>query len=139
MPQSAITLDVAQQEADFALSPVFGASLDPYNESPWRYLIGILKEQQNQNEKSNNEKNMTLITNLITQCELRTREIATTLQEKHQRDPNTCSHLLAARIDMLEMMDNDESIKQVRSLFCVCFFFLLFFWMCSFFSFCILF
>lgn len=35
-----LPLETAKKEADYAIQ---GAGLDPYNESPWRYLVGVLK------------------------------------------------------------------------------------------------
>ncbi len=40
--QSVLSLDLAEEEAHYGIC---GAKLDPYNESPWRYLIGVLMEQ----------------------------------------------------------------------------------------------
>ena len=37
-----LSLDKAYEEANYALC---GAKVDPFNESPWRYLIGVLMEQ----------------------------------------------------------------------------------------------
>ena len=47
-----LSADMASEEAHYALC---GAKLDPYNESPWRYLIGVLMEQWRYAHKKGNE------------------------------------------------------------------------------------
>ena len=37
-----LSAEMADKEVNYAIC---GAELDPYNESPWRYLIGVLVEQ----------------------------------------------------------------------------------------------
>lgn len=115
-----IGLDVARREADFAID--HGAMLDPYNESPWRYLIGILQEQhqyyqqvQNINNNDDDEnKNTNILKAMIVTYEAKTNsnEIRNVLIDSN-RDPDTCVNMTNARIDLLEMMgiDNKDSLQ----------------------------
>ena len=91
---------MARQEADFAIDR--GAILDPYNESPWRYLIGILRKQ---NENKNNT-----IKEIIVEYEVRANALRNVLTEAH-RDPDTCVNMTSARIDLLEMIGTKDSLQ----------------------------
>ena len=95
-----LSLEVAKREADYAIK---GAGLDPYNESPWRYLIGVLKEQCKVAEDKNG---------LLEEYE----EKASGLQEvleKEGKDPEGCASLTSARIDMLEFKGDSSSLEKV--------------------------
>lgn len=100
-----LSLDVARREADFAIDQ--GASLDPYNESPWRYLIGILREQQRSVQEQNNHVNFA---GVIMEYLVKTDALRTVLTEAH-RDPDTCVNMISARIDLLEMIGTNDSLK----------------------------
>jgi hypothetical protein len=93
-----LTLEQTQGEADFAIDT--GATLDPFNESPWRYLIGLLKEH-----KTNLE--------LIAAYEAKASSLRTTVLSNAKRDPDTCANLTSARVDMLEMMGDVDSLDKV--------------------------
>ena len=93
--------EVARHEADYAIHT--GATLDPFNESPWRYLIGLLKEVQ---EDNRNE--------IYAEYEEKAYSLRAILSDAH-RDPDTCTNLTSARIDLLEMIGNEDSLKKVSS------------------------
>lgn len=96
-----LTLETAKDEADFAIEA--GATKDPHNESPWRYLVGILREQQRQQADPT----------LMREYEEKTsnlRELVT----KDGRDPDSCANLTSARIDLLEMIADKASLEKVR-------------------------
>ena len=88
-----LTLENARKEADCALE---GAKLDPYNESPWRYLIGIVNEHGE----------------LASEYEKKTAGLRTVLVDAG-RDPDGCSNLTSARIDLLEHQGDKESLQLV--------------------------
>lgn len=90
--QKPLDADNAQKEADYAIN---GAKLDPYNESPWRYLIGLVREEPS----------------LASKYETKAAELRQVLVNAN-RDADTCANLTSARIDLLEMMGDDESLKQ---------------------------
>jgi protein farnesyltransferase/geranylgeranyltransferase type-1 subunit alpha len=95
-----ISLELARHEADYAIHT--GATLDPFNESPWRYLIGLLKELPNNNS------------DLYAEYEAKAYSLRAILSDAH-RDPETCSNLTSARIDLLEMIGDDESLEKVST------------------------
>jgi len=100
-----LNLDVARREADFAIDQ--GAKLDPYNESPWRYLIGILREQhQCVQEQDSNDT----FTGVIVEYEARANALRSVLIAAH-RDPESCVNMTNARIDLLEMIGTNDSLK----------------------------
>jgi len=100
-----LNLDAARKEADFAIDQ--GASLDPYNESPWRYLIGILREQQRRVQEQNDNDTFTSV---LVEYEARANALRNVLTEAH-RDPDTCVNMTSARIDLLEMIGTKDSLK----------------------------
>jgi protein farnesyltransferase/geranylgeranyltransferase type-1 subunit alpha len=97
-----LDIDVARQEADFAIQK---AAQDPYNESPWRYLVGILKEQQRRDSKE--------VIPLAAEYEAKAYGVRLVLVET-SHDPDACVNLNASRIDLLEMIVSQESLERVR-------------------------
>ena len=101
-----LSLDMAQREADFAIDQ--GAALDPYNESPWRYLIGILREQHQRVQAQITEDST--LRDIIAEYEVRANALRNVLIEAN-RDPETCVSMTSARIDLLEMVGTDVALK----------------------------
>ena len=91
--QNPLDTEHSRKEADYAIN---GAKLDPYNESPWRYLIGLMRQEPS----------------LTREYEHKAAELRQVLVDAN-RNADTCANLTSARIDMLEMMGDDESLKQV--------------------------
>jgi len=121
-----LSLATARTEANFALEK--GASVDPFNESPWRYLLGILGEQHralngrssgsgNDNESDNyndviddETSDVQDFESLLADCEARA--VATKgVLEAARRDPDTCVHRTSALIDLLELMGGRSSLE----------------------------
>lgn len=100
-----MSLDIAQAEADFAIEK--GAKVDPYNESPLRYLIAVLKEQLCQSSDSHA---------LLAEYEAKTSSLGAILSNSN-RDPDECFNLTFARIDILEMMGDKDSLEKVGNQF----------------------
>ena len=98
--EKVLSLEVAKKEADYAIQ---GAGLDPYNESPWRYLIGILKEQC----KVAQDKD-----SLLDEYEAKAAGLREGL-EKAGKEPDGCSSLTSARIDILEFKGDASSLEKV--------------------------
>ena len=88
-----LPLDICRQEADLALE---GAKLDPYNESPFRYLIAILREQKYQ------------LVELATEYFPKVEALRSVLVDAN-RDPEACVNWTSAKIDLLEAMSNENS------------------------------
>lgn len=98
---------------DYAIES--GAKLDPFNESPWRYMIGVMAEQIKV-KKANGDDDKAIIDEYLAKT------IATrTVISDAGHDPAKCSNLISARIDLLEMKGDVPSIEAVSLLF-VCFF-----------------
>jgi len=95
--QQALDAEQVRKEADYAIN---GAKLDPYNESPWRYLIAIFREEPSLTAEY--EKKAVAVRQVLVDAD---------------RDPDGCANLTSARIDMLEMLGDEESLKLVRCCF----------------------
>jgi protein farnesyltransferase/geranylgeranyltransferase type-1 subunit alpha len=94
--REALSKDVAHREADYAIEI---AQVDPYNESPWRYLIGIVKEN----------------VALVDHYEQAAADVKAVLSQA-QRDPEGCANLNSARIDLLEMKGAKDSVEEALEL-----------------------
>jgi protein farnesyltransferase/geranylgeranyltransferase type-1 subunit alpha len=92
-----LTLELCRHEADYAIHT--GATLDPFNESPWRYLIGLLREQSSCDHSDL----------LYSEYYTKTESLRSVLADAH-RDPETCANWTSARIDLLEGMGDKESL-----------------------------
>ena len=111
---SVLSLDKAKEEAHYALS---GAKVDPYNESPWRYLIGVLMEQwrlvQRGGEGDSPAIDTTDVVNLIQESIASIREMKQALEEQpptieHSTGPSVS--LLSALVDLLELFTDDKDM-----------------------------
>ena len=89
----------SEQAAMEATYTIIQCQLDPYNESPWRYLIAILKEAPG----------------LVEEYHTKAVELKSILTSA-ERDPEGCVSLNSARIDMLEMMNTKESLESAAVL-----------------------
>ena len=86
-------------EGDFAIQK--GAKLDPFNESPWRYLVALLREQNGICDNT-----------LYHEFEQKANNLRSVLTDAG-RNPDTCACLTSARIDLLEMMGDPKALEMV--------------------------
>jgi protein farnesyltransferase/geranylgeranyltransferase type-1 subunit alpha len=84
-------------QADYAIKI---ARLDPYNESPWRFLIAVLNEQRPQ---LSHDQFIELVESYLG----RILEIQENVVEPSGKGP--CPNLLSAQVDLLEWMSDDSS------------------------------
>ena len=97
---------------------------DPYNESPYRYLIGIIKEQQKYNTKDipSHDDFINLLQNeclsKLTPTTIQTilEEDGNSMTDSNDNDDivNSCSNYTSARIDLLELIGDINSLELVR-------------------------
>lgn len=109
-----LPLNDARAEADYAITI---ATLDPYNESPWVYLVGILKKQCHRMTGSvvdNDGDDTNRVGMLLKEYEGKIYAVRDILSDTHQREPDTCANLTAARIDLLELIGDKTSLEKVR-------------------------
>jgi protein farnesyltransferase/geranylgeranyltransferase type-1 subunit alpha len=93
-----LTRDQASSEASYA---IVHCQLDPYNESPWRYLIGVLKEVQ--------------VPDLVEEFHSKAVTLKSVLLQA-KRDPESCVSLNSALIDMMEMRNTVDTCQQAMEL-----------------------
>ena len=106
------------EEASYAL---YGANLDPYNESPWRYLIGVLMEQWRVAQREGNSEGIARVTNLIKESIMKIREMKQSLEEQTASEDDgptgPSASLLSAMVDLLELFtDEKESLSEAKTL-----------------------
>jgi len=98
MHHISLSSTVAQQEIDYALEC---AAIDPTNESPWRYLIGLVKEQQKA-QGGNEEDEDDRVTLLLESCLGKIREMQSVLRNSGL-DALSFVHMTSAMMDILQL------------------------------------
>merc|ERR1712232_600510 len=100
LKSATFSLENAQSGISYAISK---AAIDPYNESPWRYFIAIVKEQ------------LRLIggkvqfETFLEECESKVLQTKRDFEESMGKDGNECTHLVSAYIDILEIKGDEKS------------------------------
>jgi len=103
-----LSLEKAEEEASYALS---GANVDPFNESPWRYLIGVLMEQWRWAQRGGNAEDVAKSSHLLRDCIAKIREMKQSWDEQSRsEDPSTgpCVSLLSALVDLLVIFTDEK-------------------------------
>jgi protein farnesyltransferase/geranylgeranyltransferase type-1 subunit alpha len=110
-----LSLEMADEEAHYALC---GAEIDPYNESPWRYLIGVLMEQWRCAQRENNSQEITKSGELIVNYVKKIKELKHSLEDKPSKEGAApCVSLMSALVDLLETsVENKELLKEASIL-----------------------
>jgi len=103
-----LSLENAIVEIDYSLE---AATIDPYNESPWRYLIALLREQRNGTKVDVNNNNNDEFGKLLVKCEDKICALKSTMDEI-----SACACLIAAYIDVLEMKNDSDSFEKAACL-----------------------
>lgn len=102
-----------EEETQYAMKV---AVIDPYNESPWRYLIGLLREQvQHQSSVDESKKSNEIIQKIIDETETKLIEIKRTMTSKGL-DGNDCVNLVSAHVDILQIKGDRDSVEKAASL-----------------------
>lgn len=115
-----ISLEKAKEEASYALS---GANVDPFNESPWRYLIGMLMEQWRSAQRGGTAEDIEKISDLISDCITNIEYMKKTLEAKQKVSPDkvpsgSCVSLLSALVDLLEIFKDRKDFLLEASRYC---------------------
>jgi protein farnesyltransferase/geranylgeranyltransferase type-1 subunit alpha len=93
------SLAQAESEVQFAIEK---AKVDPYNESPWKYFIAIIKEQ------SRRIGNTEEFPAFLALCEKAIEETKVSFEEASKKDGMECTHLLSAYVDILEIKGGED-------------------------------
>eukprot|EP00549_Striatella_unipunctata_P025319 CAMPEP_0118684614 /NCGR_PEP_ID=MMETSP0800-20121206/6755_1 /TAXON_ID=210618 ORGANISM="Striatella unipunctata, Strain CCMP2910" /NCGR_SAMPLE_ID=MMETSP0800 /ASSEMBLY_ACC=CAM_ASM_000638 /LENGTH=158 /DNA_ID=CAMNT_0006581367 /DNA_START=390 /DNA_END=866 /DNA_ORIENTATION=+ len=105
---TALDLETARTETNFAFEK--GANKDPYNESPWRYLLGVLREQGR--VVNNREGALELLTNAKEKLGI----VEAALDDSEDYDAESCYCMASAHIDLLEMTGDSESLLKAADI-----------------------
>lgn len=95
--------NVAREEAEYALD---AAQKDPWNESPWSYFIGVMKEQMHGKNISDAEN-----ATLLSYCETTVKNIRQNFKETANPDGEECPNILSTLIELLEIKADYESLS----------------------------
>mmetsp|Transcript_27858 Transcript_27858/g.41309 ORF Transcript_27858/g.41309 Transcript_27858/m.41309 type:complete len:314 (+) Transcript_27858:3-944(+) len=95
-------VEAASEEVNFVISK---AREDPYNESPWRYFVALIKEQFRLIASSPE------FVSLVDTCENALKEVKEKFELESKKDGMECTHLIAAHIDILEMKGDEDSLS----------------------------
>lgn len=113
-----LSLDMAGEEVHYAIC---GAELDPYNESPWRYLIGVLMEQWRSAQSEGNEGEISKVKELIFNSIEQIREMKQSLEDKSLSGvvaTAPCVSLISALVDLLEVSIEKKELLEEASTLC---------------------
>lgn len=112
-----LTLENAREESIYALS---GAKIDPFNECPWRYLVGILMEQWRHAQKSGDADYIAMITELVRENIAKIEEMYKLWEEEPLSEEHpicTCVSLLSALVDLLVLFkDEKDFLSEARDI-----------------------
>ena len=75
--------------------------VDIWNESPWRYILGVGKEQQIESKNDGGWWNWS--------------EWVTRLESAREKKQTSCFVLMSAHVDILEMIGDGDSKKNVST------------------------
>lgn len=107
---AALTLKKAEEEANYALS---GAAVDPFNESPWSYLTGVLMEQWRLATRGGDANDIAKITDLIRDGIAQIREMKQSWEAQppcEDRPSGVNCSLLSALVGLLEIFIEDKDV-----------------------------
>lgn len=99
-----LSLQVVDNEVEYALA---GARMDPYNESPWRYLVAVVKEQMKVNRE--------VMTPLLKEYEEKIDGVKSVLVDAG-RDTESCPNMISATVDILEFRGDQSSLQRASEL-----------------------
>lgn len=105
-----LTLEKAREESNYALS---GANIDPFNECPWRYLIGVLMEQWRCARKSGGTDCTETITELVHEIIVKIKDMYQLWEEQPPSEEHpicTCVSLLSALVDLLVLFKDEKDL-----------------------------
>jgi protein farnesyltransferase/geranylgeranyltransferase type-1 subunit alpha len=103
-----ITIEAASMEAKYVNEY---AAQDPYNESPFRYLVALVKEQRKNTDEVgidvDEKRQASKYTELLTAVEAGMEEMKVELGKG-----NDCPSLISAYIDVLQIKNDEDSIRK---------------------------
>ena len=105
-----LSLDNAREECRYAMS---GAAIDPFNECPWRYLVGVLMEQWRCAHKGGSAVDISNVTELVRENIAKIKE----MRQCWEDDPpsmihpiGSCVSLQSALVDLLELFHDENDL-----------------------------
>lgn len=107
---TSLFLELAQREVEYALE---AAEKDPWNESPWSYFMGIVREQTCGDRKNDVEAKEVF----LSFCETQVNTILQNFQTTSNNEEGVeCPNIISATIDLLEIRDDLESLTRAAQL-----------------------
>jgi protein farnesyltransferase/geranylgeranyltransferase type-1 subunit alpha len=109
----------AEEEANYAIC---GAQVDPFNESPWRYLIGVFLEQwrlevAQSEEKEEGVADKDKVSNLLREYINKMKEMNKVWDDPPEDYPSgPCVSLISALVDLLETVGDKSSLEEAKTL-----------------------
>lgn len=110
LPAPLCTVETVKGEADYALG---GAAVDCFNESPWRYLIGVLMEHSRSAAKGGDAAGAA---SLIDEFVSKVRAMKQMFGEQPDHPPGSCICLMSALVDLLEAKGDEASLTEASNL-----------------------
>lgn len=109
-----LTFDKAAEEANYA---VCGAQVDPFNESPWRYLIGVLMEQYRWVQREDGAGDKDKVDGLLREYVAKIKEMNKAWDSpKDDLPAGPCVSLMSALVDLLETIGDKSSLEEAKEM-----------------------
>ena len=112
MKHGKLTFEKAEEEANYA---VCGAQVDPFNESPWRYLIGVLMEQYRWAQREEGADDKDKVNDLLREYVAKIKEMNKVWDSPAEDLPTgPCVSLMSALVDLLETIGDNTSLEEAK-------------------------
>mmetsp|Transcript_8839 Transcript_8839/g.13688 ORF Transcript_8839/g.13688 Transcript_8839/m.13688 type:complete len:366 (-) Transcript_8839:33-1130(-) len=109
-----LTFDKAAEEANYA---VCGAQVDPFNESPWRYLIGVLMEQYRWAQREEGADDKDRVDGLLREYVAKIKDMNKSWESPTEDLPaGPCVSLMSALVDLLETIGDKSSLQEAKEM-----------------------
>lgn len=106
-----LSFEKAEEEANYA---VCGAQVDPFNECPWRYLIGVLMEQCRWVQREEGADDKDKVNGLLRDCVAKIKDMNDSPTEDYPAGP--CVSLMSALVDLLETVGDKTSLEEAKNM-----------------------
>jgi protein farnesyltransferase/geranylgeranyltransferase type-1 subunit alpha len=111
----ALGVKILHREAQYALHAV---EADPFNESPWRYMIGLLKEHNNNNNSTGDGDGSDSVVEVLQKYDDKLQQMVDSYNNTPDlvADGGQCHYMVGAHIDILQMIASVETLQKAAGL-----------------------
>lgn len=109
-----LSFEKAEEEANYA---VCGAQVDPFNECPWRYLIGVLMEQWRWAQREGGLDDKDKASGLLREYVAKIKDMNKVWDNPPEDYPEgPCVSLMSALVDLVETVGDKSSLEEAKTI-----------------------